>query len=177
MDLSDLKAVETILNTLQAFEAGDQQRILRWVGEKLGLSEVVRTNGAAPGPSRSGGARETEPGLPSTIDSFDHVAELLAAARPRTDSQRALLAATYLQFKDGQERLTGQLINTVLKDLGHQSKNITDAITALMRRKPALMVQIAKTGSSRQARKVYKVTHAGREQVARMLAGVQDNED
>jgi DNA-binding PadR family transcriptional regulator len=47
----------------------------------------------------------------------------------------------------------------------------------LMRRKPALMVQIAKTGSSRQARKVYKVTHAGREQVARMLAGVQDNED
>jgi hypothetical protein len=40
----DLDAVRTMADTLKSFEAKEQERIIRWVREKLGLSEPSKTS-------------------------------------------------------------------------------------------------------------------------------------
>ena len=54
----------------------------------------------------------------------------------------------------------------MLKDLGHRASNITDALSSAMKEKPALIIQVKKSGSARQARKLYKLTDAGVKWVA-----------
>ena len=51
--------------------------------------------------------------------------------------------------------------NRELKHLGHNVANVTVALTYLMQQKPALVLQLRKSGSTKQARKTYKVTTAG----------------
>ena len=65
--------------------------------------------------------------------------------------------------------VTGQQVNDALKNLGHAMSNITDAFTSLIRRKPQLAMQVEKTGSSKQARKKYKLTIAGINEVKKLL--------
>ncbi len=175
MDLKDLEALSTIITTLQPFETKDQSRILRWVVEKLELNETVHAH--SKNANIQSNTQPNEDYKPTTIESYSHVAELLAATHARTDVQRALAVATYLQFHDGLEQLNGRQINAALKDLGHQCSNITDTITALKKKKPALMVQLSKSGSTKQAHKLYKVTHAGKVAVITMIKDALDNED
>jgi DNA-binding PadR family transcriptional regulator len=59
-----------------------------------------------------------------------------------------------------------------MKHLGHGVKNITSALSSLMNEKPQRVVQLKKSGSTKQARKQYKVTEAGKNAVRRMLEGV-----
>ena len=72
---------------------------------------------------------------------------------------------------EGQVEFTAQLVNSKLKDLGYGVSNITDAFTTLMKRRPSLVMQTAKQGKSRQARKRYKLTRAGQDEVERMIRG------
>jgi hypothetical protein len=60
-------------------------------------------------------------------------------------------------------------LNTELKNLGHAIPNITDALTSNIEKKPQRVIQLQKAGTSRQARKTYKVTHEGLVYVAGML--------
>ena len=43
--LDDYEAVRTIVETLEAFETKDQERILRWTREKLGLTLTASPTG------------------------------------------------------------------------------------------------------------------------------------
>jgi DNA-binding PadR family transcriptional regulator len=63
-----------------------------------------------------------------------------------------------------------QRVNTELKQLGHGVSNITRAFDALKSQKPALIMQTRKEGTSKQARKKYKVTTEGKKAVERMLS-------
>jgi DNA-binding PadR family transcriptional regulator len=49
--------------------------------------------------------------------------------------------------------------------------NITRARDGLKARQPQLVIQVQKSGKSKQARKRYKVTSAGKTEVRRMLSG------
>lgn len=178
MDLRDLKTTEAILKGLEEFESNDQSRILRWVIEKLDLQGNVKLPGLSQhGAGVPAGGNGSGFCSENVLDAFEHVAMLFAAAEPQTDSQRALVVAAYLQHHENHEDLTGQQVNAVLKDLGHQCKNITDAITTLKNKKPSLMVQTGKTGSTKQARKRYKVTHPGFALVNKMIDGASNDEE
>ena len=56
-----------------------------------------------------------------------------------------------------------------MKDLGHGVGNITDALTALKEERPALILQLKKSGTSKQARKTYKLTQEGIRRVQGMM--------
>jgi hypothetical protein len=60
-------------------------------------------------------------------------------------------------------------VNKELKLLGEGVPNITMAVDALRSQKPALAVQLQKSGKTRQARKTYKLTVAGIKEVERMI--------
>jgi DNA-binding PadR family transcriptional regulator len=66
--------------------------------------------------------------------------------------------------------LEGFTLNKELKNLGHGVSNITSALDTLMSRKPALVIQTKKSGTSKQARKKYKLTLEGLRAVERMVS-------
>jgi hypothetical protein len=62
-----------------------------------------------------------------------------------------------------------QEINAALKNLGHPIGNITSAFDNLKARKPAPVMQLKKSGTSKQARKTYRLTLAGKSAVEAMV--------
>ena len=90
----------------------------------------------------------------ASIDAaVNDIAELYAAAAPESEFDKALVAGYWFQFVDGRPEFGSQEINSALKNLGHPIKNITSAFDSLKSRKPASVMQVKKSGSSRQARK------------------------
>jgi hypothetical protein len=60
--------------------------------------------------------------------------------------------------------------------MGSGLANVTSTLESLKAKKPALVMQVGKTGRSRQARKTYKLTSAGIREVSEMLAGTRQRE-
>jgi len=105
------------------------------------------------------------------VRSFSSFAELYDAAQPKSQSDKALVAGYWLQQSLGGDNFDSFSINKELKNLGEGVPNITSALDTLKGQKPALVLQLKKSGKSRQARKTYKVTVAGLKNVENMLGG------
>lgn len=169
LQLADLKALETILKTLEPLSEDERARVLRWTGEKLGIQ-----HGAAKRAAPIDVAFEKHPG------GFQTIGEFLAAASAGSDVDRVLCVAVYLQdFSETPDDVTlsGKQINDELKNLGHGVKNITDCINTLKDRKPQHMIQTKKAGKSRQAWKEYRVTRAGVEYAYKLISEGQGDKD
>jgi hypothetical protein len=130
--------------------------------------------GAPKDPKRHTGAK-AETGDNKTIE-FEDFASLADAAHASTDQMRALVAGYWLQECQGGQSFDAQSANTQLKHLGHPSSNITMALGALINQKPALALQLRKSGSTKQARKLYKLTESGIRKVKAMIAGNDETE-
>ena len=102
---------------------------------------------------------------------YGSLAELHDSAQPKSNADKALVAGYWLQVCQGSESFDGFSANKDLKNLGHGIGNITIAINSLRRQKPALVLQLKKSGTSKQARKTYKVTVAGIMAVKAMING------
>jgi hypothetical protein len=161
MTLSEVEAIVAVDRALGELDEDVAARVLRWASDKYGVP-----------------VEEEEVPVPPTslavsdqpAQQFEEIADLMAAAGPRNGVERVLVAAYWFQVVNEHPNVTGQQVNDALKNLGHAMSNITDAFTSLIRRKPQLAMQVEKTGSSKQARKKYKLTIAGINEVKRLLA-------
>jgi hypothetical protein len=102
---------------------------------------------------------------------FSNFAEIVAAASPKSTADKALLAGYWIQIWEGKPNFDGFAANTLLKHLGEGLANVTNAIDALKNQKPQLVLQLRKSGMTKQARKTYLVTAAGVKAVENMIAG------
>lgn len=178
VELNDLKALETILRTLEPLTEEEQTRVLRWAVEKLGVEASVTVNSALKKDLKR--VNPVEKAFALHAGGFQSIGEFVSAANPRTDVDRVLSAAVYLQELAGDDTshaLTGKQINDELKHLGHGVKNITDCINTLKTRKPQHMIQTKKTGKSRQAWKEYRVTAAGHDYVFKRISNGGTDEE
>ncbi len=140
-------------------------RVTRWYIDKYGPKGALNSSVIPDSLGNKTGSSE----FGSFVDLFD-------AAQPESRSQMVLLAAYWTQFCDGNETFASQAINDQLKDMGHKVPNITNAIDRLVQSQPALMRQVKKSGTTKQARKLFKVTEAGRRAVLALLEqGVPKN--
>jgi len=92
----DLEAVRTIIEALSGFDSAEQERIIRWAREKLGLSPAPASTTAHPpsAPSAQGSGSVAARGAGHTdIRSF------IAAKKPKTDNQFAAAVAYYYRFE------------------------------------------------------------------------------
>lgn len=166
----EIDAMGKVAEALASLEEDAQGRVLRWAGERFGVvlrSQVEPQMNDVAGAEGSGSADvfvEDEP-------TYEHFAELFAAAGPKTNEDKALVAAYWVQIHEGNAQWQSRVLNTLLKNLGHAIPNITDALTSNMRRKPQRVIQLKKSGNSRQANKTYKVTNEGLVYVQGMLSG------
>jgi hypothetical protein len=161
----ELTAMTAMSKALAELDSDAVRRVLRWATDRYCPKD---------GPLLTAPQVAEKP-----QDAAPHIADLAHAfhlASPRTDPQRALIAAYWRQVKEGHGDWTAFEINDRLKNLGHRSKNITDALDSLMTQRPSLVIQTHKSGISRQARKKYKLTQAGIQHVNDLLAHQQGQE-
>jgi hypothetical protein len=161
----EIQAMERAYAALDPLTPEARQRVLEWVAGRFDLT-FSHPQQPAKGGGEGNGSGEAH-GKGST--DFETFAELFDAVGPKTDPERALAGGYWHQVVQGAESFQAQPINTELKNLGHAVGNITDALSSLKERKPALVLQVQKQGSTKQARKVYKLTAAGKRRVSEML--------
>jgi hypothetical protein len=162
-----LEAMKAIATALKNLDDDAVARIVRWQIDQyaVDVSGVGRIR-------RSGPQESSESVHEVAATVFETAAELMAAANPRTDTEKVLVTGYWFQVIQNQSDLESQAINTELKHQGHGIKNVTTAFSGLINQKPQLVIQLRKAGTSKQARKKYKLTNEGIKKVQRMIAGL-----
>jgi hypothetical protein len=165
MDDPELKAMGAIASALDGLEDNVKDRVLRWARDRYGVS--LKAQSPAPTPASvsynttSASSRET----------FNSVASLVDAANPAADSDKLLVVAYWFQVIRGESELDSQSLNSELKNLGYPIGNITRAVSNLASTTPRLVMQIKKSGTTRQARKKFRLTVEGIRRVETMTGG------
>jgi hypothetical protein len=158
----EIDAMKAIDNAMGSLDPDESKRVLRWAVDKFGHGAVsVDTQR----PTRSAGPPQA----------FERISDLMDAALPQTVVDHVLVASYWFQAVQGRENFTGQEVNSELKDLSHPSSNITDSYNTLINRKPPAVRQVQKSGLSKQARKLYRLTNEGVREVERMLRGQHED--
>ena len=170
---NEFGAIQTVHSALEPLEYEARIRVLTYIASLLGIDTRVAGDLEAPeqtdpdddaDKTDAGKAGEQTPNFPS-------FAELYEAANPKSNGEKSLLVGYWLQECQDAENFTGAAAQKELNNLGHKLPNITDAIDQMKSRKPALILQTKKSGSSKQARKLYRVSHEGVKRVKEMVGG------
>lgn len=173
----EFSAIQAVHAALEPLDDEARTRVLAYIASLLGIdTKVAIGRVAAPGPGAASdidddpveaAPAEAAKGA-STFSSF---AELYAAASPKSNGEKALVVGYWLQVCQSADSFTAASANKELTHLGHKLANITDAIDQMKSQKPMLILQLKKSGSSQQARKLYKVSHEGVKRVEVMIRG------
>jgi hypothetical protein len=163
--VTEANAIANVVQALKHLDAAAIARVLEWASKRYGVG--------------AGGDRGTlrEHAETSSLEDdgraegrYNDLAELYTAADPKTESESVLVAAYWHQVVHGTDALDSQALNRDLKNLGRGVGNVTRACSVLMQQRPVLMLQVKKAGSTKQARKQYRLTAAGLQRVREMLA-------
>jgi hypothetical protein len=159
VELEAMRQMSEILNNIE--DESTIVRILQWLGSKyaVSLGKAAVTASVKP-----------EVGSTSTsTGTYGSIADFFDASNPITEAEKVLVISYWFQEVEGQSEVESQSVNTELKNLGHGVGNITRALGTLINKKPRLVIQTRKSGTSKQARKRYKVTVEGIRVVRSML--------
>lgn len=168
----ELLVMSEVYKKIKDLTDEEKMRVLDWLANKFSLTSASSSQ-----------KKNTPTGAPQrdessdNLKSFDSLADVFAVANVKTDQEKVLLSASYLQLKNDAADLTGREINKELQQLGHGVGNITNTITGLMARKPKLMIQTHKSGKTKQAQKKYKVTTEGLAVAKKYLAQTTESDD
>lgn len=171
--IEEFEAIKAVHGALAPLDAEARSRVLIYIASLLDIDARVAKGPAAPSEEEldemtEGEDDDEDVGVAPTFPEF---ADLYAATDPKGNGEKALVAAYWLQVCQGADNFTGYSANKELTDLGYRLGNITTAINNMRNRSPSLIVQIKKSGSSRQARKLYKITGEGIKRVEEMVGG------
>src|SRR5947209_2192635 len=102
----DLEAVRLVADALEGFEAKDQERIIRWARERIGLS-VAPVSPSGPPSSEA----PPVPGSATPATTAKDLKTFVAEKKPKNDVQFAATVAYYHRF-EAPEKLRKGGINT-----------------------------------------------------------------
>ena len=166
----ELQAMSAVAVAIEPLEPEARSRVVLWIADRCGVALAQRPAAGRQVGGRDGGGQGFDESEFVDFASFYH------AASPENDNDRALVAGYWFQVLEGQQDIGAQQCNDSLKNMGHGVANITKAFTRLQDQKPALVMQVRKTGSSSQARKLYRLTDAGKRRVQELLAPGGDHQ-
>jgi hypothetical protein len=165
--MNEIDAMKEVADAISKLDRDATGRVLRWAFERFGLSAAASPVASRPQPLAAGATAPA--GEPAAATPFAGFADLYHATTPKTDVDRALVAGYWFQYVLNQADFTGQSANTELKNLGHGVGNVTSAFDNLKAQRPALVMQVRKDGTTKQARKKYKLTLEGKKAVEAMV--------
>jgi hypothetical protein len=167
----ELHAMVQVEAALKDLKDDERDRVMQWAIARFRIQANLRSPASAK--MTSGGETpndDTGTGAEGGAVSYEDLATFYDAARPDSDTDKALVVAYWLQVHEGAADIDAQSVNTQLKHLGHGIGNVTRAFEGLKSLRPALIVQLRKEGSTKQARKRFKVTAEGRKAVEQMVS-------
>lgn len=172
----EIDAMSAIATALADLEEDQQGRVLRWSAERYGVTltkRSARRDGDTPdktGNDDGGDPDVTQDEITAEDPAFEDFGDLFSAADPKSNEDKALVAAYWRQVHEGDEKWQSSALQKDLRNLGHAIPNITDALSSNIRKRPQRVIQLQKAGNTRQARKTYKVTGEGLVYVQGMLS-------
>jgi len=158
--LAEVRAMEKVAEAFQKLDPSAVRRVLRWAADHWGAGDASVLK-----PREARGEDPAPNGSDAAPAQFTDLGELFAAVSPSSDADKVLAVGYWQQFIEGQTELSSYEVNSALKHLGHGVRNVTSAFDNLKARKPAPVIQLKKSGTSKQARKTYKLTLAGKQAV------------
>ena len=168
---NEFEVIKVVHGALEPLDAEARTRVLTYIASRLGIDAQVvgvRVTPTKNGPDKEGKEEDFEKAAGEAL-TYSDFADLYAATNPRSESEKALVAGYWLQKCQGAEGFSGAAANKELTHLGHKVGSITNAINRIKNRKPSLILQLKKSGTSRQARKLYKVSHEGVKRIEEMV--------
>lgn len=156
----ELNALKVISSELSGLEQDAQQRIVDWAIDAFDLvgKQKPFVSPLSPDCDTAEGIHGSSK---SELPEYAHFAELFADAGAKTNEEKVLVAAYWVQVIEGRGSWKSSELQNLLKDLGETVNNISDYLTKAIRRRPARVLQLSKSGNSKQARKTYKLTQPG----------------
>ncbi len=115
----DLDAVRTVTTALEAFSPDDQERIIRFARERLGLATPPRSLPDAPLPQPPAPAlfpRPIGPTDPTQPTTAKDVKTFVTAKSPKKDVQFAATVAYFYRFEAPPEQRRNEIDKDVLQD-------------------------------------------------------------
>ncbi len=168
----EMEVLSKCYDLLKGLDDEVKIRTMQWLSSKfrIGQSTLVLSSGdmgmhegngsaATPVEKPAEAPASASAPAPSGIDAFNSFTDLYKHVKPSSDAEKALAAAVFLQLRKDSPDLTSAQVQKELKRIDQRVSNITQAISALVKKK--FMIQLAKEGTSQQARKKYKVTREG----------------
>ena len=153
--IAELEAMKKVAEALGDLESEARARVLNWAADHYAVGDVKQRSRVA-----------HDEGVPTGGDNdegqaFETIGDLFASAQPGSDAEKALVAGYWLQVEQGSGGFGTQEINSELKHLGYGVGNITRAFDILKKTRPQQVIQLRKAGSTKQARRTFKLTDAG----------------
>ena len=173
----EIQAMSDVASAMEELTQDERNRVLKWAFDRYSNDMTIPTK--AKGNSSfnsSSDSQNNDENLEEEIDEqdttqeFETFAEFYAKAQPKTHSEKVLVAGYWFQVIKENRELTSAPLNKELKHLGHGITNISEKFDSLKSAKPQLAIQLRKSGKSKQARKKYKITDAGKKKVQSMLS-------
>lgn len=151
----DLEAVRTIITTLEKFDVNDQERIIRWAREKLGLSVAPQTLA-----NQSG---QVQPSNQSHIKK--DLKSFILEKNPTSDMQFAATVAYYYKFDSPDSEKKEAIDSQTLQDAARLAgrKRLSDPGQTLIN--ASFNGMLDKTGE----KGLYKINTVGENLVAMTL--------
>ena len=170
---NEFEVLQTVRDALAPLDKEARARIVTYIVSLFGIDGQAEADPTGSARTDVGAEAEQENAEEATsqVPTFPTFAELYAAANPSSNGEKALVAGYWLQECQQAENFTGAAANRELTDLGRKVSNITTAINSMKSQSPMLILQLKKSGSSRQARKVYKVSYEGIKRIKEMIGG------
>ena len=153
----ELDAMKQIAGALDGLDERERERVLGWAASRFELPTALSRSAAPANDARTAVAPRD-------------FAELYHAVDPEGDAEKALVAAYWLQEVNQVNPFDAQPLNDELKRLGYPVGNIARALGALGDGQPRLVIQVSKSGNTKQARKKYRLTAEGTRRIQSMIA-------
>src|SRR4051794_37618163 len=137
---TELGAMGTIASALDGIDDDEtRSRVLRWAAERYGVSlppPPKRVDGIEP-PQVDPPDRQRQTGRTNSSEPvFNDFVDLFDAVDPKTEIDKALTAAYWLQVISKQSSWQSLRVNNLLKDTGHGLPNVTATLRTAQGRKP-----------------------------------------
>ncbi|MEL7118872.1 MAG: hypothetical protein AAFO07_05510 [Bacteroidota bacterium] len=170
----EIEAIAKSYEVIKDLDPASKKRVISWLVNKFQYTiddahHHGNIHAGGSGMTNAGNNADVTKELPEDLTGFETAEALYTSLFTKTEPEKVLVVAAYLQEKEGLVELGGRRINSELKKIGEGVKNITAAISSLTKKTPPLMTQSKKEGSSPQAKKQYQVTADGIEKVNQAL--------
>jgi hypothetical protein len=114
----DLEAVRTVATALAGFSPEEQERIIRWAREKLGLAPTPRTmlETVSPQVPAAAPSQSVEASTQAGAAGAPNLKTFVTTKRPKSDVQFAAAVAYFYRFEASPEQRRNEIDRTILQD-------------------------------------------------------------